>query len=96
MQLFLVMLHGTGIRLCVGDDSEPAVGFYTSRAIRADSMEQAVHKAKALVLKEWSSTSRAAHNSGTPPSLTTEEIRIADEAELANIATSGYSFYSGE
>jgi hypothetical protein len=90
------MLHGTGILLHAEDDSPPAIGFYTSRAVKAESAEEAVEKAKRSVLAVWASDRYITANKGGMPVLTTENVARISFWQSLKIPNKGHSFYARE
>lgn len=74
MPYFKVRLSGTGISYPFVDGSDPAIGFFTTRVVRAPDTKQAHMAAKARVLSDWQSGgSYATGNSGSIPTLVVEE-----------------------
>ena len=95
MPFFRVMLQGTGI--CFkhdGDGSTPCVGFYTSRAVRASSAEEAVEKAKQSVLELWRTEEYIRANSGGMPVLSTTKVDEISFWQTRKIPNAGHTFYT--
>ena len=90
------MLHGTGILFHTEDDSPPAIGFYTSRAIKAESAEEAVEKARRSVFEVWASDEYTSANKGNAPVLTTEQVARISFWQSLKIPNKGHSFYVRE
>src|SRR5262245_6545431 len=96
MKWFRVILHGTGICLRSEDGSAPAIGFYTSRGVRADCAEEAIDKAKRSVLSEWEAGEYKAVNSGETPLLTTDTVEQIGFWQARKIPNRGHTFYTEE
>jgi hypothetical protein len=77
-------------------DEKPAIGFYTTRAIKADSAEEAVTKAKAQVADLWATSEYATRNKGALPILETEAVEEISYLEARRMPTKGHSFYEKE
>lgn len=96
MPYFRVILHGTGIVLNDLDGGKPCIGFYTSRAVRASSAEEAVEKAKKSVLELWMTDEYVRANSGGPPVLSTKSIDEISFREARKVPKKGHVFYTEE
>ena len=96
MPYFKVQLSGTGISLQVVDGSDPAIGFFTTRLIRARDPEHARSMARESVLSEWQpGGAYATGNIGALPSLTVEESWQVGLLEgILGRRASGYAFYT--
>ena len=97
MPFFRVMLHGTGISFN-GDDpgATPCIGFYTSRAVRAGSAEEAVEKAKKSVLDLWKTEEYVRANSSGLPVLSTTKVEEISFWRSRAIPNAGHTFYTEE
>jgi hypothetical protein len=94
---FRVVLHGTGIVFKEFDgDEEPAIGFYTSRVVRAGSAEEAVEKAKRSVLELWMTEEYVRANAGGPPRLSTKSIDEISFSAARKAPNEGHIFYTEE
>ena len=93
MAFYRVFLKGTGIQVSnpVGGDS--LIGFYTTRAVRAGSVEEAVERAKTLVNADWASGIYQATNAGKRPSLTVENVFPDHFFGYLMFRNKGYTFY---
>jgi hypothetical protein len=95
MPFFKVVLLGKGILLRCEDDEDPAIGFYTTRVVKARDPVHAQALAKGAVLAEWQAGGEYAEaNTGSVPLLTTENIHSV--GFLRGVFCSkptGYSFY---
>ena len=96
MPYFKVQLSGTGISFRVVDGSDPAIGFFTTRLVRAKNADHAHSSAKATVLSEWRpGGDYAGGNRGALPSLTVEESwQVGLVAGILGRKGGGYSLYS--
>ena len=97
MPYFRVQLHGTGICLDGAGGAPPAVGFYTTRIVRAETHEDAAKAAAQAVTTQWTTgTDYAKNNRGTPPMLTVEWVR--DDTFLGSLLFRGvgHTFYPAE
>ena len=79
MPTYQLLLHTTGIKLDLGDgDDSPAIGFYTSRRVRAENSKQA-HD---TIMEEMDADPKLAdifkpgHDAGLRPNTQVEEIYI--------------------
>lgn len=97
MPFFRVMLHGTGISFKDDEgDPAPCIGFYTSRAVRAGSAEEAVEKAKKSVLELWRTEEYARANTGGMPVLNTTKVEEISFWQSRKIPSAGHTFYTEE
>ena len=95
MKTYAVRLEGTGINLSMEEGAAPAVGFFTTRWVKASSPVDASDLAKQLVLSEWTPAGKyAPNNSGQSPHLVVEETwTIGAFRALFGRKPGGYSFY---
>jgi len=96
MPFFRVVLHGTGINFRIEGGSKPCIGFYTSRAVRAGSAEEAVEKAKKSVLAVWATEEYVRANAGDVPLLSTDRVEKVSFWQARRIPNSGHAFYAQE
>lgn len=91
-------MEGTGIGFSASDGAPPAIGFFTTRWVKASSPASACDLAKQLVLSEWTpSGTYGSTNSGSPPQLVVEETwEIGAFRALFGRKPAGYSFYASE
>ena len=96
MPYFKVRLSGAGISYPFVDGSDPVIGFFTTRLVRARDIRQAHCLAKELVLSEWRHGGRYADgNVGSAPTLVVEESwRVSLLSGIFGRRPGGYSFYS--
>jgi hypothetical protein len=96
MPYFRVMLHSHGINVQVEGESRPIVGFYCTRLIKASTVDDAVLKAKEMVLHQWMSDEYATINKGAVPSLNLDSVEEASFFSSLTFKNSGYTFYPEE
>ena len=98
MNFFAVMLEGTGVRLELQDESDPAIGFYCTRWIKAPSAALAAELSKAEVLSEWTPNGKyGSPNKGQMPFLSVESVRkISSFRYFFRRKPAGYSFYTSD
>ncbi len=96
MPHFKVILSGRGIDCAVGDDR--AVGFFTTRLVKASNLAAAESAAQELVLSEWRPGGEySGSNSGPLPALAIEEsFPVSLLAGIFGRRPRGYSFYRHE
>ena len=96
MPYFKVRLSGVGISLPFKDGSDPVIGFFTTRMVRAPSVEQAHAMSEEIVLSEWRPGGPYFEgNSGSLPSLAVEESwQVSLLTGIFGRKPRGYSFYS--
>jgi hypothetical protein len=77
------------------EGAAPAIGFFTTRWVKASSRADAPDLAKQLVLSEWTPAGKyTPANSGQPPQLAVEETwAIGAFRALFGRKPGGYSFY---
>ena len=97
MAYFQVLFQGKGIRLPF-DGGDSAIGFFTTRVVRADSSDDALDRARDVVLSEWrDGGSYAAVNSGEVPELVADPIRrLGPLRGFFGRKRTGYVFYCHE
>jgi hypothetical protein len=95
MPFYRVRLEGTGILLPTEGAEEPAIGFFTTRQVRAADETDAKLRALAVVADEWSTDPYASSNKGASPSLSVEEVwRVSWWHALLRGSMRGHAFYS--
>lgn len=94
MPYYSVLLHGTNIKLAGA--GAPAIGFYTTRVVRAASDTQAAHKAEELVFAEWAAPPYVNANTGGSPRLTVESVDRVPLMRALRVPNGGYTFYERE
>jgi len=87
------MLHGHGIKLQIEGDSRPAVGFYCTRLLKALNADEAVLKAKEMVLHQWTSPEYTGVSKGVVPTLEVDSIEEASFFSSLTFKNSGHVFY---
>lgn len=95
MPYFKVRLSGAGILYPFADGSDPAIGFFTTRLVRAPDIEEAHHLAKDLVLSEWRPGGEYADgNAGSVPVLAVDESwSVGFLSGIFGRRSGGYTFY---
>jgi len=75
MPTYEFLLHTTGIRLDLGNDGPPAIGFHTSRRIRAKNSQEACETIMALMEKDpdLADILRSGHEAGLRPATEVED-----------------------
>jgi hypothetical protein len=98
MPYFRVMVSGTGISYGFNDGSDPIIGFFTTRMVKANDLPHAHQCVKELVLSEWRlGGSYAADNHGALPTLAVEDSSsVGYFAGLFGRKGGGYAFYTQE
>lgn len=98
MPYFRVMLSGRAISYGFDDGSDPAIGFFTTRTVKANDHRNAERLAKESVLLEWQSGGEyAERNHGSLPTLAAEDVRpIGYLRGLFGRRDGGYAFYTGD
>lgn len=95
MPYFRVRLSGSGIRYQVDDGDVVAIGFFTTRQVRAENENAARALAEGLVLSEWDSGSPYAKgNTGPAPEWVVEDVcRVSILTGFLEGGLRGYTFY---
>ena len=95
MPYFRVVLEGTGIDVpCLEAGGAPMVGFFTTRLVKAGTVEEAEEKAKKMVLLDWTVGEYASANQGGKPALRVEAIYSASWWQWLIFKNTGHSFYT--
>ena len=96
MPYFKVRLSGAGISYPFVDGSDPVIGFFTTRIVKAQNLEEAHSAAKHLVLSEWQlGGPYAADNVGSLPKLLVEESwPVGLLSGIFGRKPGGYTFYT--
>jgi len=97
MPYYRVILNGAGILMSIENASAPgAVGFFTTRVVRASTESSAIKKAEEDVLLQWTSGPWAEANKGAIPKLTVEDVRRVGLKQALLSPKAGHSFYAAE
>jgi len=98
MPYFGVMLSGRGISLPFEGSADHAIGFFTTRRVRARDSKEAQVIAKELVLSEWvAGGTYSQANIGAVPSLATDRVwSVGWVRGIFGKKQTGYVFYSNE
>lgn len=95
MPYFCVVLNGEGVS--IPSSGENTIGFYSTRWVKADGIEQAENVAKQLVLFDWTEGEYAGINDGVPPVLSVDSVySIGLLKYLWRRPGRGHSFYTSE
>jgi hypothetical protein len=96
MPYYRVMLHGTGIRLDDPAGQCKAIGFYTTRIVRATNDEDASARATDVVTRQWAEPEYARSNVGSAPRLSIESVMKSSLLERLRFRGTGHTFYRGD
>lgn len=97
MPFFCVMMLGQNISVPVADSDNDAIGFYTTRWVKAATPEEAETIATEMVMIDWTESEYAEMNRGDPPQLSVEMISYVGLLKyLWRRPGGGYGFYSSE
>lgn len=94
MPYFRVRVEGTGISVPMGDST--MVGFFTTRAVRAQSREEAVDKARSMIIAAWTTGKYAAWNKGAAPTIEVEDVWRSPWFQNILFKNDGHVFYPDE
>ena len=96
MPYYCVTLEGSGIRVEDADGGPPIIGFLTTRAVRAHSVEEAEQMAKAMVLEDWTTGQYASSNQGGAPVLKVERVYASSWWKFLRFKNRGHSFFTAD
>ena len=96
MPYFQVMLHGDGIYIPILDPSEPAIGFYATRIVRAKDEAAAGVAACAMIQEQWLAPEYKSNNAGARPQLTIESVQRSSFVAWLRFRNTGHAFYGRE
>ncbi|OOG50936.1 hypothetical protein [Rhodanobacter sp. C01] len=98
MSYFKIMLSGTGISFPFEGSTALAIGFFTTRFVKAATRSEAQELAKEMVLDEWRQGGiYAAENRGKIPSLVIESVSSTGTLTgMFKHKVAGYTFYLGD
>ena len=94
MPYFRVRVEGKDISVRMSDST--AVGFFTTRAVRARSEEEAVEKVRSMITAAWTTGPYAAWNTRAAPKLQIEEVWRSPWFENIFFKNDGHVFYPDE
>ena len=94
MPYYRVRVEGTGISVTMSERT--LVGFFTTRAVRARSPDEAVEKVRAMVTDAWVTGKYAAWNKGAPPAIRVEEVWRSPWHQNVFFKNDGHVFYPDE
>lgn len=94
MSAFVVILLGENIRIKFEDSF--VIGFFKAQKVWARNQDQAIEKAKRLVLEEWEKGVFLESNKGNFPDLSVESVCELDffQGLFRKVPKKGHSFYS--
>jgi hypothetical protein len=75
---------------------KPLIGFYTSRAVRAATTEQAIERAKQSVLAVWQTEEYLRANTGNLPNLDATEVERISFWRSPKVPNAGHTLYADE
>ena len=97
MPFYAVLLHGRKIGIQIQDSDDLCTGFFTTRWVRAGSVDEAQDAACEIVLADWTEGKYAQANVGRAPILSIEEIAEVSAVQyLWRHRRAGHTFYSAE
>ena len=97
MAYFSVVMNGEGISVSSSDPDDDIVGFYTTRWVKAQNVDDAKHLAVDLVLRDWTDGEYADLSSGSPPRITNDMINEVNFfTYLRRRPGRGHTYYSSE
>lgn len=97
MAYFSVVMNGEGISVSSSDPDNDIVGFYTTRWVKAQNVEDAKQLAIGLVARDWTEGEYAGLVSESPPRITIEEINeVSLFTYLRRRLGRGHTFYSSD
>ena len=94
MPYFRVRVEGKGISVPMGDSD--AVGFFTTRAVRARSPDEAADKVRSMVTTAWTTGKYAAWNQGIAPTIHIEEVWRSPWFQNLLFKNDGHTFYPAD
>lgn len=90
-------MNGEGISVSSSDRDNDIVGFYTTRWVKAQNVEDAKHLAIGLVVRDWTEGEYADLASGSPPRITIEKTNeVSLFTYLRRRPGRGNTFYSSD
>jgi hypothetical protein len=88
-------MEGTGIEVpCPEDGGEPIIGFFTTRLVKARTVDEAEGKAKEMVLSDWTVGEYASINQGGTPALKVDTVYSASWWQSLKYKNTGHTFYT--
>jgi hypothetical protein len=94
MPSFRVLVEGKDIRASVGHTS--AVGFFTTRAVRANSANEAAEKVTSMLIHDWTSGRYASWNGGQAPTLSVQNVWHTSWFKDLFFINDGHTFYTSD
>ena len=96
MPYYRVILEGRGIKVEDAEGGPPIIGFFTTHAVRAHSVEEAEEMAKAMVLGDWTTGEYASANQGGAPVLKVESVYASSWWRFLRFKNKGHSFFTAD
>ena len=95
MPFFNVQVSGEGVRLSLSEESDPIIGFYTTRRVLASDEQHAWQRAMSEVIRDWREGGCfSKQNAGDLQRLTISGSRSLPWTEVFfTRRPSGYTFY---
>ena len=94
MPYYRVLVEGKGISVPMGDSD--AVGFFTTRAVRAKSPDEAVEKVRSMIFTAWTTGKYAAWNKGMAPTIHIEDVWRSPWLKNILFKNDGHTFYPAD
>ena len=97
MAYFSVVINGKGISVPSPSEDREIIGFYTTRWVKAATVEEAKSVAGRLVLSDWIDGEYADSNSGKQPRISVDSIsQVSLFKYLWRQPGRGHIFYTSE
>ena len=94
MTFYRVLVNGEQIELPDTDGGKPIIGFFASRAVRANTPDEAAERAKAIVLAKWADDKYQEGNRKGPPVLRIEKAERTSFVRYLTHPKRGFVFYA--
>jgi hypothetical protein len=91
MPYFRVRVEGKNISVPMGDST--AIGFFTTRAVRARSPEEAIERVRSMLTTAWTTGPYATWNNGAVPTILIEEVWRSPWFKNIFFKNDGHVFY---
>jgi hypothetical protein len=91
MPYFHVFVEGKDIAVPMGDDV--AVGFFTTRSVRAQTSDEAAEKVKSMITTDWAVGRYAAWGTGRVPAISVERVWQTSWISWLFFKNDGHTFY---
>lgn len=94
MPYFRVRIEGTGISVPM--EGSVAVGFFATRAVRAESPSHAAEKARSMVASSWTTGKYSGWNKGAAPTLQVDEVWRSTWLKDLFFVNDGHTFFPAD